>query len=110
MRIRVVAFLWLLLLPTIAAAQSTGNYCEPSAAVKEEIKKVNNVIYDTVPFTFCGRRSLAAEAEFPGARRIVQSRFYDAHPYPKFESSDAEKQAYHKAVLQVTSEWVKRCF
>ena len=42
------------------------------------------------------------------ARRVVQSRFYDEHPYPKSESSDAEKQAYHKAVVQVTSQWLER--
>ena len=42
------------------------------------------------------------------ARRAVQSRFFDEHPYPKFEASDAEKQAFHKAVVQVTSEWLKR--
>ena len=43
-----------------------------------------------------------------GARRIVQSRFYDKHPRPKFESSEAEKQAYDRAVLQATSEWLKQ--
>ena len=42
------------------------------------------------------------------ARRAVQSRFFDEHPYPKFESSEAEKQAFHKAVVQVTSEWLER--
>ena len=42
------------------------------------------------------------------ARRIVQARFYDKHPYPKFESSEAEKKAYHQAVVQVTSEWLKQ--
>lgn len=42
------------------------------------------------------------------ARRVVQSRFFDEHKYPKFESSDEEKQAFHKAVVQVTSEWLKR--
>ena len=42
------------------------------------------------------------------ARRIVQARFYDKHPYPKFESSEVEKQAYHRAVVQVTSQWLKQ--
>ena len=42
------------------------------------------------------------------AKRIVQSRFYDKHPRPKFESPEAEKQAYHRAVLQATSEWLKQ--
>lgn len=44
----------------------------------------------------------------PWGRRAVQSRFADEHPYPKGESSDADRQAYHRAVAQVTSEWVKR--
>lgn len=42
------------------------------------------------------------------ARRIIQSRYYDEHPYPKGESSAAEKQAYHRGRLQVTSEWTRR--
>lgn len=81
MRIRVVAFLWLLLLPTLAAAQSTGSYCEPSAAVKEEIKKVNNVIYDNVPFTIRRERQLAMLQEllkkYPGDFHL-QRRYEDA--------------------------------
>lgn len=42
------------------------------------------------------------------ARRMIQSRFFDEHPYPRGEKAEAEKQAYHRAVVQVTSEWVKR--
>ena len=42
------------------------------------------------------------------ARRVVQSRFYNEHPYPKFESPEAEKQAFHKAVVQVTTQWLER--
>ncbi|HEX7332106.1 MAG TPA: TlpA disulfide reductase family protein [Pyrinomonadaceae bacterium] len=42
------------------------------------------------------------------ARNIVQTRFYDKHPRPKFESSDAEKQAYDRAVVQETNEWLKQ--
>ena len=42
------------------------------------------------------------------AKRIIQSRFYEEHPYPKGESSEAERQAHHKAVVQVTSEWLKQ--
>ena len=41
-------------------------------------------------------------------RRAVQSRFYDEHPYPKSEASEAERQAYHRAVLQATNDWIKR--
>lgn len=41
-------------------------------------------------------------------RRTIQSRFYDEHPYPKAEASEAERQAYHRAVAQATSDWVKR--
>ena len=37
---RVFPILCLLLLPHLTPAQSTGNYCEASPAVKEEIKKV----------------------------------------------------------------------
>ena len=42
------------------------------------------------------------------ARRIIQSRFYDEHPFPKGEASEADKQAYHRAVVQATGEWIKR--
>ncbi|HEX7774353.1 MAG TPA: redoxin family protein, partial [Pyrinomonadaceae bacterium] len=60
-----------------------------------------------------GQRFVAEEflrrmPESSAARRVVQSRFFDEHPYPKFESPDAEKQAFHKAVVQVTSEWLKQ--
>ena len=41
-------------------------------------------------------------------RRTIQSRFYDEHPYPKGEASEAERQAYHRAVVQATSDWIKR--
>jgi thiol-disulfide isomerase/thioredoxin len=41
-------------------------------------------------------------------RRIIQSRFYDEHPYPKSDASEADKQAYHRAVVQATGEWLKR--
>jgi thiol-disulfide isomerase/thioredoxin len=42
------------------------------------------------------------------AKRIIQNRFFDEHPYPKFESPEAEQQAFHKAVVQETSQWLKR--
>ena len=42
------------------------------------------------------------------ARRTIQARFYDEHPYPKFEASEAERQAYHRAIVQATGEWIKR--
>lgn len=81
MRIRVVAFLWLLVLPTIAAAQNTGNYCEPSAAVKEEIKKVNNLFDDKVPVKVWRERQFTRLQEllkkYPGDFHI-QRRYQDA--------------------------------
>lgn len=60
-----------------------------------------------------GKRSLEDEVlrlmpNSRAARRIVQARFYDEHPYPKFESSEAEKKAYHQAVVQVTNQWLKQ--
>jgi thiol-disulfide isomerase/thioredoxin len=42
------------------------------------------------------------------ARQMVQSRYYEEHPYPKGEATEGEKQAYHQGVVNVTSEWVKR--
>ena len=42
------------------------------------------------------------------AKRITHARFYDENPHPKFESSEAEQQAYHKKVVQVTSQWLKQ--
>ena len=41
-------------------------------------------------------------------RRTIQARFYDEHPYPKGEASEAERQAYHRAMVQATGEWIKR--
>jgi thiol-disulfide isomerase/thioredoxin len=41
------------------------------------------------------------------ARRIIQGRFYEEHPYPKGEASEAERQAHYRAVVQATSEWIK---
>jgi thiol-disulfide isomerase/thioredoxin len=84
MRIRVVAFLWLLLLPTLAAAQNTGNYCEPSAAVKEEIKKVNNVFYDKALFRIRRERQITMLQEllkkYPGDFQLLR-RYQDARRY-----------------------------
>ena len=42
------------------------------------------------------------------ARRTIQARFYDEHPYPKGESTEAQRQAYHRAVVEATNEWIKR--
>ena len=41
-------------------------------------------------------------------RRLVQMRYDEEHPYPKPEEPEAKKQAYHQAMLQTTSEWIKR--
>jgi thiol-disulfide isomerase/thioredoxin len=42
------------------------------------------------------------------ARRMVQTRWYEEHPYPKAEDPDAKKQAYHQAVVLITTEWLKQ--
>jgi thiol-disulfide isomerase/thioredoxin len=42
------------------------------------------------------------------ARSTVQRRWYDAHPYPKPDDTDEKKQAYHRAVVQITAEWLKQ--
>lgn len=41
-------------------------------------------------------------------RRLVQSRFDEEHPYPKPEEPEAKMQAHQQAMLQITSEWLKR--
>lgn len=41
-------------------------------------------------------------------RRTIQGRFFEEHPFPKPEAPEAEKQAYHRAVVEVTNEWIKR--
>ena len=38
----------------------------------------------------------------------IQSHYNQEHPYPKPDDPEAKKQAYHRARLQVTSEWIKR--
>ncbi len=42
------------------------------------------------------------------SRRIVQTRWRDAHPYPKQEDPDEKKQAYYQASVQVTADWLKQ--
>lgn len=42
------------------------------------------------------------------ARSVIQSRFFEAHPYPKNDAPEAEKQAHYRAVVQVTGEWIKQ--
>lgn len=42
------------------------------------------------------------------ARNTIQRRWYDAHPYPQQDDSEEKKQAYHRAVLQITAEWLKQ--
>ena len=41
-------------------------------------------------------------------RFLVQTRYYDEHPYPKPEEAEEKKQAYHQGMLQASSEWLKR--
>jgi thiol-disulfide isomerase/thioredoxin len=78
---RVFAILCLLLLPAITTAQSTVNYCEPSAAVKEDIKKVNDIFYEVAPFRIRRERQIAMLQEllkkYPGDFHI-QRRYQDA--------------------------------
>ncbi|HEV8587704.1 MAG TPA: TlpA disulfide reductase family protein [Pyrinomonadaceae bacterium] len=42
------------------------------------------------------------------AKRMLQGRWRDEHPYPKAEDSDPKKQAYHQAAIQITTEWLKQ--
>ena len=42
------------------------------------------------------------------ARRTIQTRWREEHPYPKAEDPDDKKQAYHQASVQITAEWLKQ--
>ena len=42
------------------------------------------------------------------ARWITHSRYYDEHKSPKPDEPEEKKRAYHQAMLQTTSEWLKR--
>ena len=42
------------------------------------------------------------------AKFIIESRYEEEHPYPKPEEPDEKKQAYHRARLETTTEWLKR--
>ena len=42
------------------------------------------------------------------ARRMITSRFYDEHPYPKPEEPEAKRLAYNQAMARVTDEWLKQ--
>ena len=42
------------------------------------------------------------------ARYIIQSRDDEENPYPKPDTPEDKKQAYYRARLQTTSEWLKR--
>ena len=44
----------------------------------------------------------------PLARRTIQGRFFEEHPYPKGEPTEEQRQAYHRAVVEVTNDWTKR--
>ena len=66
-------------------------------------------IGDTTAKRSAEDESRAADAEIQGGKTtLIQTRFFDEHPYPKFESPEAEKKAYHQAVVQVTSQWLKQ--
>jgi thiol-disulfide isomerase/thioredoxin len=39
---------------------------------------------------------------------IIQSRYDEENPYPKPDAPEDKKQAYYRAKLQITSEWLKR--
>lgn len=42
------------------------------------------------------------------ARRLITSRYYDEHPYPKAEEPEGKRQAYNLSVVQATDEWLKQ--
>jgi thiol-disulfide isomerase/thioredoxin len=42
------------------------------------------------------------------ARSMIQTRWYDDHPYPKAEEPDEKKQAHNQARVQITTEWLKQ--
>jgi len=42
------------------------------------------------------------------AKRMIQSRHYEEHPYPKGEEPEAKRQAYNQALLAATTEWLKQ--
>jgi thiol-disulfide isomerase/thioredoxin len=42
------------------------------------------------------------------AKRMVQSRHYEEHPYPKGDEPEAKRQAYNQALLAATTEWLKQ--
>ncbi len=44
----------------------------------------------------------------PLARRTIEGRFFEEHPYPKGEATEEQKQAYNRAVVEVTSDWTTR--
>ena len=82
---RIFPILCLLLLPNLTAAQSAGNYCEASAAVKDEIKKVNNIVREKVPFKIWHARQIAMLQEllkkYPGDFHLLR-RYQDARRSP----------------------------
>ena len=82
---RVFPILCLLLLPNLTAAQSAGNYCEASAAVKVEIRKVNNIIHERVPFKIWHGQQIAMLQEllkkYPGDFHVLR-RYLDAQRSP----------------------------
>ena len=78
--LRVLPVLCLLLFANPAAAQNAGTNCEASAAVKAEIKKVNNIVYEKAPFMTLRDRQLAIMREllnkYPGDFHL-QRRYQD---------------------------------
>jgi len=42
------------------------------------------------------------------ARLLFHSRYNEEHPYPKPDDPEPKKQAFYRATLETTSEWIKR--
>jgi thiol-disulfide isomerase/thioredoxin len=42
------------------------------------------------------------------AKRMIQSRYYEDHPYPKPDEPEVKRQAYNQGLLAATTEWLKQ--
>ncbi len=82
----------LLLLPSLARAQSAVNYCEPSPAMKAELKKVSDVYEEDLPFSVRQQRQRTMAQELASKYPddfFAQRRYQDSRRAGFFADMDA---------------------
>jgi thiol-disulfide isomerase/thioredoxin len=83
----------MLLTPALLLAQSTGNYCEPLPAVKEELKKVSKVSDEDLPY----KARLARQTSM--LRELLKKYPDDFHVQRRYQDSRRTGFAFDREAL-----------